>query len=424
MDREFPVEYGIAATWVIDGTGREAMEHTVVFVDGAKIVDVCPKLTASQTSVPVYPFPGMTLLPGLIDAHVHITASPDVHDWIEDSLDCSDARLLLRAATNARRALAAGVTTMRDLGGKDDLVFEVKQALADGVISGPRLLVAGRPLTCPRGHMYFMGGEVASRPQMARLIADQAARGAEVVKAVASGGGMTPGTGLLQRQFSRADLAFMIDESHRRRLPVSAHVTPTPLIRELADLSVDTIEHCTLLTGDGIVVNMAVLERIKQAGSFVVPTRYQFYLTRNRPETSGGLKLEVRTTHADLYDRSIEFLQACRALNIPIAAGSDAGIPNVEFNHVIGELEMMASCGYAPIEAVASATGTGADALGIGAERGRIRRGLHADLLIVEGPVHQNISNLRQPRLVIQDGRVVVDQRDLAQRSKQSELNS
>jgi len=384
-------------------------EDVVVVIDGERIADICRADALTKVEFPIHRCAGMTLLPGLIDSHVHITMSPHIHDWIEDANFTPDAKRLLRAAENAREAIACGVTTVRDLGGKRDLVFAVKDAIDDGTILGPHLIVAGSPLTCPQGHCYHMGGEVANRDQICRLIGEQVDRGAEVVKVMASGGGLTPGTGMTIAAFERDDLALIVDESRRHNKPVSAHVGPTPVIRQLCELGVDTLEHCLFLTTRGIVMDDEVMRQVKQADSFVIPTRYQFYCNRNNTELRGGLKVEIDTTFARLYEASIEFLESCRALGVRVAAGSDAGIPAAMFDSIIGELEVMVIAGYSPVEAVQSATRLGAEALRVGHQRGVLAKGLCADMLLVAGPVHEDISNLRKTRGVFLDGRLVVD---------------
>lgn len=406
--------FGLAPRWILDGKGREPLEDAVVLIEDGRIVDTPSRSTITGGDWPIHDLPNMTLLPGLMDSHVHVTMSPDIADWIADSISNTDERRLLQAAANARQALESGVTTLRDLGGKQHLVFALKEAIEDGVVAGPHLVVAGAPITCPRGHCYHMGGEAANRNQIGELIASQTDRGAGVVKVMASGGGLTPGTGLTRPQFGREDLAYIVDESRRRDKPVSAHVAPTPVIRDLAEMGVDTLEHCTLLTDRGIVNDLDVMKLVKKAESYVVPTRYAFYRRRNDLDLVGGLKVEVDTTFADLWQRSVEFLQYCREFGVRIAAGSDAGIPGAYFDSVIGELEVMIIAGYTPVEAVESATSLAASALRIDGERGSIAKGLFADLLIVEGPVHEDISNLRRTRIVFLDGKPVVDRRATA----------
>src|SRR5579864_8811609 len=176
-----------------------AVRGRAVVVRG-EVVDAVVAMDEAPTAARVLEFPGATLMPGLIDAHVHLALCGC--DTPRQTMMREDNQiLLLRAAENARRALQAGITTVRDCGDRDGVTFTLREAIERGVVSGPRLLLSGPPLTSPRGHCYFMGGEVEGREHIAQAIAERVEEGADFIKVMATGGGMTPGTDSFALQF-------------------------------------------------------------------------------------------------------------------------------------------------------------------------------------------------------------------------------
>jgi len=400
--------YAVSAEWMCDGSGKSFQRDATVIVEDDRIVDIIfpsQQITPSSELV-IYRFEGATLVPGLIDAHVHLTLDPSVRDLIQDHADTSDEQLFDRSIRNAGEALAAGVTTVRDLGGRNDVCFKVKAAIQKELCRGPHLQVAGRPLTCLRGHLYYMGGEVSTTEDAIRLIRRQAERGADLTKVVATGGGLTPGTGLMRAQFSSRELAAIVSESHHLGLPVAAHVGWGPAIRACAECAVDTLEHCTFITPTGLLIDETVLEIVRERRPYIVTTKYQFLLNKDRTETFGNLKAEVDRTFAQMYEDTLVQLARFREVGLKVVAGSDAGIVGMQFSGVIGEIKMLELAGYPPVEALAAATGIAAGALHVDDDRGIVRKGFRADLLVVRGPVHESTDHLRHTLLVIKDGRI------------------
>ena len=149
-------------------------------------------------------------------------------------------------------ALAGGITTVRDLGDRNYITLALRDELAGDPTAGPELLVAGPPITTTGGHCWFFGGEVDDPAKVRAAVAERADRGVDAIKVMATGGGLTPGSRRTESQFDRAALDAMVDEAHRRGLPVAAHAHAPAGIADAVDAGVDSVEHCAFLTADGV----------------------------------------------------------------------------------------------------------------------------------------------------------------------------
>ena len=394
---------------IVDGTGGAALADAgVVVADGRieRIVSPASELRDCGVSE-VRRFEGTTLLPGLIDAHVHIGADPRHESLMTQHFERSDDMLLLTGARNLSVALRQGITTVRSLGSRGEVEFQLKRAADAGIGHGARLVIAGRPLTVPRGHCYYMGGEVADACAISRTIEEQVSAGADLVKVMVNGGGCTPGTGMLKPQFTDEELTQVAESAQRHGVPVAAHVNTAAEIRKCLERGYRTLEHAWFLTPDGIRNDSAAMALLARSNACVVTTRYQFCPLRHRDDLTGGLKLEVNSTFRTLYHEVIEQYGHFRAAGVTIVAGTDAGIPGVDFNALPCELELMVEAGYAPLEAIRTATGLAAQALGLD-DRGILEPGRRADLLLVRGRPDRDIGALKNVDAVVQGGEVVV----------------
>lgn len=203
--------------WVTDGA---------VLVSGERIVAAGPRAAVERSAPPSairHSFPGGTVLPGLIDAHVHLAMDASA-DPVAGLLAGDTGELARQAADRAARMLATGVTTVRDLGGHGNAAIQLRDAISAGRLPGPRILAAGTPLTPPGGHGWFFGGEVdGERAAIARVRSLKAA-GADLVKVMASGGHITSGSVPMHRaQFTGRQLLSIVSEAHRLGMPVAAH---------------------------------------------------------------------------------------------------------------------------------------------------------------------------------------------------------
>jgi imidazolonepropionase-like amidohydrolase len=287
------------------------------------------------------------------------------------------------------------VTAVRDLGDHRWAVLERRSA------TGPTVVAAGPPLTSPGGHCASMGGETTGAESLRRAVRERAERGAGVVKIMASGGVMTPGTDLLACQFTLEELLAVVDEAHRHGLPVTAHAHGLPAVERALDAGVDGIEHCSCLTHRGPRLPEALGDRLAATGTFVCPTLGRVPGIEPPPHVQARLEAVGAR-----YEDHLEHVAELRRAGVTFVAGTDAGIGPPKRHGLVplGVAELV-DCGVPPSEALAAATAVAARACGLERRTGRLAPGLDADLLLVDGDPLGDITALQRPRVVVSRGR-------------------
>ncbi|HEY3841117.1 MAG TPA: amidohydrolase family protein [Bryobacteraceae bacterium] len=373
-----------------------------VVVRGERIEAVVP-IGEIPADAKILEFPGATLMPGLIDAHVHLTLCGCCAPR-QTMMQENNEMLLLRAAENARLALLAGITTLRDCGDRDGITFTLREAILRGLVPGPRLLLSGPPLTSPRGHCYFMGGEVEGREHIARTIAGLVARGANFIKVMATGGGLTPGTDSLALQFTPDDLAFIVSEAGKTKRYVAAHAHSPESIRVCVDAGVRTVEHASFVASGAVAADDSILEVMARAGAIAVPTNIPA-VHAIRAGRMLGLARQIGLSSEQFLEGRRQVLRDLIASGVRVIAGSDAGATGVPFDSLLGEIELLAEGFGSVSRAIAAATSESAYSLGL-ADAGRVREGMAADLLILAENPENDLQTLRKPLLVMSRGRI------------------
>ncbi len=389
---------------VLTGRPGEAFTAGEVLIDGPRILHAGPRGSAPPVPVAeVTELPDCTLMPGMIDSHVHLGFDRTVDHGTRRSAE-SDAHLLLRMAENCRKLLAAGVTTARDLGGRDFLETELRDAIEAGIAVGPHLIVATRPITTVGGHCWYMGGEAGTEEEIRRIARENLLAGADCLKIMATGGNMTPtGAPPWQAQFTAAQIKVAVDEAASHGKTVAAHAHGAPGIANAADAGVTTIEHCSFMSSKGLgapaEVDMSVVDRIARRGIYVCPT------------ASGVIWKLRESMSTEWFDSWLSRLSVIRDAGVRIVAGTDSGfvmrgIENRMDDYVSG-LEVLAAAGWSAASVIEAATVLAAQACGAGDQTGSIDAGKRADLLAVRGNPLTRLADLRQVRLVLVAGRAV-----------------
>lgn len=397
--------HGYRADTAFDGE-RLIPGGALVLVEGSQILAVEPRSAAAPADCEVSYLPGTTLLPGLIDTHVHLCgdSSPRALDQFFE-LSPEDLERII--AEGLQQQLAAGVTAVRDLGDFQWAVVDRRRAAGNGSARPvePTVAASGPPITIENGHCWSMGGAASGPAELRRAVRERAERGADVVKIMSSGGVLTPGTDVMACQFSMADLRLVVDEAHAVGLAVTAHAHGLPAVEQCVSVEVDGIEHCTCLTPNGIDAPPALAERLATAGTLVCPT------LGIAPGVEPGPQIKALLERTGLtMQHRLDLVRTLYAAGVTLISGSDAGISSGKPHGVLPEAVIELVAAGVPAEvALTSATSLAAKACGIADRTGRLRAGLDADLLIVGGEPAADMSALRDVRVVVSRGRETAD---------------
>ena len=380
---------------------------TITITDG-RITAVTAGLTPPPAGARLIDLSNRTVLPGLIDAHVHLMSVPGNPFWQEAVQ--TDDYLALVGAHNALTTVRAGFTTVRDLGSPGTAGFSLKRAIDEDLLPGPRMLVSGQALSTIGGH-----GDVAGfRPeviaaldghntctgaeQCAARVRELARAGADVVKFHATGGVLSQGDRGLGQSFTDAEMRAIVETAHALGLKVAAHAHADEGIAAAVRAGVDSIEH-------GTFASPATIQLMRQRGTTLVPTLMAFVGIRERlgrgiytplVESKVRMTLEVVGRAARLAHQA----------GVPVVFGTDAGV--YEHGRNAGEFaELVERAGLTPAEAIAAATTGAARLLGLDSEIGRIAPGFSADLIAVEGDPLADVRVLQHVGFVMVRGRVV-----------------
>jgi imidazolonepropionase-like amidohydrolase len=391
---------------VIDGTGRAPLERATVQMADGRIVSA-----TAQTDEPPHEgaidLEGRTLMPGLIDAHAHLSSDisrspgfgppPALHGELPRPRELGYFVL----AKTARALLAAGVTSVRDVGSYDDEAIALREAVRLGVIEGPRILSCGRIIsaTAPGGAIFTTMYREADGPDdMRKAVREQLRRGADFIKLMATGARSVLAEDPEPAQMTSDELSAIVDEAHRLGVRVAAHVEGLAGGRLAVDAGVDTIEH-----GLSLHREPALLDAMARAGIVLVPTLSTFHDLAERftDDFAPALVEQAKRQREEAYAT----LLAARTAGVTLAMGHDSGPPG---DNAI-ELVRMVDGGLTALEGISAATHGSARALGL-PDVGTVTAGAVADLLVVDGDPLADPNILRDPEriwMVIQAGRHV-----------------
>jgi imidazolonepropionase-like amidohydrolase len=380
---------------------------------------------AALGAVPIVDCGDATLLPGLVNAHVHLTLSGSMTvlaDYLADR-EAGMEMLTARAVANLRASLTSGTTTVRDCGTVNDVAFAVRAGVESGGIEGPRVLTSGAGLTISGGHCYFFCHEANTTEELRGAVAEQAQTGADFIKIFVTGGNLTPTTNPFAAQYSADQIRQVVEAAHDAGLAVAAHAHAPEGIANAIVAGVDTIEHCLFETEERVAYDPMLVEEIAKRGIVVCPTVNG---RRPRPPEEIAAHLAASPSAQRMWPRMTEFRRNARKMfdaGVVLIGGDDAGaIPGISFDAYPLGVAALADFGDFPVglsslDALRASTSIAARACGL-TDCGRLEPGLRADLLAVDGNPLNDINDLDHVKLVVCNGHVAVDPTSIAKSSQ------
>ncbi len=377
----------LKSSLILTGSDLKPLEDAAVLINKEGEIVKCGR--QGELEIPdgteIIDYSGKVIMPGLIDAHVHLCLKP-VADPFEILLEESAGRTAIRAVEHARETLKAGVTTVRDMSGKDYVDLDLRDAVAEGNIVGPRILASGKNLAMTGGHGWPTAEEVDGPAQARRGARKQIKEGADQIKIMATGGVMTEGVKPGAPQMTENEMRAAIEEAHKADRKTAAHAQGTEGIKNALRAGIDSIEH-------GIFLDEQSINLMKENGVYLVPTLAAPHWISEKGEESGIPDYAVEKSDDVIEDHRDSFRKAHEA-GVKIAMGTDAGTPFNEHGRNYKELELMVENGMTCREALIAATTGGAKLLGISAKTGSIAPGKEADLLVLGKNPLEKIENL------------------------------
>jgi imidazolonepropionase-like amidohydrolase len=387
----------VRADRLFDGNG--AVKRGAVLIEDGRVTAVTQDGVGFPTDADVVDYGDATLLPGLVDTHVHLAFDAGL-DPVGQLMDDDDGALLLRMRRAAQQTLAAGVTTVRDLGDRSYLSVTLRDWFRQGNEVGPEILASGPPLTVTGGHCHFLGGQADDETELRRAVRVRATRGVDVIKVMVTGGNMTAGVDPLTAQYTVAELAAVVDEAHRFHRAVTAHVHGLEGVVRAVEAGVDGLEHCGFWTHDGVRADQELLDRIAAQQIWVCPTAG---LVPGTPPPPPGVAMRLALIE--------EIMARAHKAGVRLLAGTDAGIGPVKPHGgtAYAVQHLVEKCGLNPIEGLKTATSDAAHACGLAGRKGVLAPGADADILAVRGDALGDVGRLRDVLAVYRAGTAIVE---------------
>ncbi len=401
----------IENAYLIDGTGKKPIKNSMIIINGSIISEVGTALDVPK-GAEVIDAEGKTVMPGLIDAHVHICSNDDPS--VLTALNYPPGLVQLFGAYNAAKTLDAGYTTIRDMGAPNGYALALKKAIELGVARGPRLVAPGRIISMTGGHADFYLPSGNSYNDMT-LISDgpietrRSARinlreGADFIKVCTSGGVMSPSDPVDTPQFTLEEIRAVSDEARHVRKRVASHAHGPTGIMNAVEGGVKSIEHGSIQTKETV-------KAMAENSVLHVPTLTASWNIIQKG-TKAGIPEWAVAKALEIADYPPKSMMLSYRSGVSIAAGTDAGTPFNYHGDNAKELELMVTAGLKPLEAITCATKNGAEACYMGDRTGTIEKGKLADLIVVDGDPSADIKLLQNKtniRLVIKAGKIEVN---------------
>lgn len=391
-------------------------DHAVI-VENGLITAVQPAANIPSSNddgtYEVFDLGGVSLLPGLVDAHSHMHCSA-THDAQALAMNENDKQLTIRSTNNMRKAVLAGTTTIRDLGSPNNVAFDVRQMINDGHVPGPRLLLAGTPITITAGHCWFFGTEADTADDVRTAVRTQVKLGADVIKMMATGGMFTPTANPRTPQYSVETLKVAVEEAHRMNVPIVTHTLSAQGVRNVVEAGVDHLIHARWYDADpnkGLDYDPETVKKIVDQGQWVDPTLGHGLLgleAKARGEI-GPMEPHWAVSFKEVDDSEhIEALMKMHDAGVRFTAGLDMGMTyGTHDRSAANAWAYVEKLGWSTWKAIHTATAGTAEALGLVNQIGSLQAGRIADMAAFGGDPANYIRDLDHASTVVQSGNLL-----------------
>jgi imidazolonepropionase-like amidohydrolase len=395
----------VTADHMVDVIAGRTIERPQITITDGRISSVGSQASPVPEGARRVDLPGMTLLPGLIDMHVHLTSDPRLSGYRR--LEVTDNFWTIVGVANARRTLEAGFTTVRNVGSANYDDVALKQAIERGYIPGPRIVPATYAIGATGGHcdntafppsVRTPQANIADGPDALRAMVRKLRKyGAEVIKFCGTGGVLSKGDSVGAQQYSLAEMQALVDEAHMLGLKVAVHAHGTTGIKDAIRAGVDTIEHASLADEEAFAL-------AKQHGAYFSMDIYNDDYILAEGEKNGVFKESLEKERM-IGRKQRETFRAALKAGVKMIFGTDGGVyPNGDNAK---QFSTMVTWGMTPMQAIQAATVTAAEALGKTLDVGAIAPGRYADLIAVSGDPLADVRVLQSVPFVMKGGEIV-----------------
>lgn len=378
---------------LIDGISEEVINQAYLLVEDEEIKKIGFDEPPANIADEVIDCSGKYVLPGLIDAHVHLVwdGSPDPQSTINHLENDS---VTLKAYKHAFDFLQQGITTVRDLGSPDRTTLHVRDAINSKMLQGPTILTSGMPICMTGGHLHNMSREVDGSDEARKATRTVMKEGADLVKVMATGGIYTLGEEPQDCQLTIEEMKAITEEAHKKNKKVAAHAYGIKGILNCIKAGVDTIEH-------GIFADLNTLSLMKKEGMYLIPT--MAVMRREVADQGKSIPSWAYEKVKDLLEPHVNTFQKAIQKGVKIATGTDCGSPLTPPKYYFDELSIMNDAGMSPMEVIHSSTRIAGECLGLN-NRGILAAGKKADLLVVDENPLENLDVLKKDKKIMKNG--------------------
>jgi imidazolonepropionase-like amidohydrolase len=394
---------------LIDGISNTAQTQVTIVVEGKLITEIQKGYTTGGATDKVIDMKTKTVMPGLIDCHVHLESQFSKNTLLE-GFTLTDADIAFRSTVYAKRTLMAGFTTVRDLGGSG-VNISLRKAIERGLVDGPRMLTAGRAISASGGHMdnsdgfrddafnHKMGpddGVADGRDELVKAVRLQIKRGSDVIKIASTGGVLDLSENSSGAEFTIDEIKAVVETAKDYGLKVACHAHGAEGVKRAILAGVASIEHGTLM-------NEEDMELAKKYGTYYVPTLLPCHSVADSAKVPGYFPPVIARKAIEIGPKGQATFAKAYKLGVKIAFGTDAGVYPHGKNYL--EFQYMVEGGMPPMEAIKAATTSAADLLGIADKTGSISTGKFADIIAVDGDPLSDIKVMKNVSFVMKEGK-------------------